>query len=68
MRKIEILETIKEGVLVRHEGDIVSIDEDLAKAYINAGLAKCATTGESGERKGGATKLVVNPLVIKTSV
>lgn len=68
MQKVEILEQIKEGVLVRHEGDIVTIDKDLASAYINAGLAKCATTGECGERKGGAVKLVVNPLVIKTSV
>lgn len=67
MKRIEILEQIKEGILVRHEGDVVSIDDDLAQAYINAGLAKCVDTGESGERKAGAVKLTVNPLVIKTS-
>tara|TARA_R100000951_G_C2645206_1_gene182326 strand:- start:1630 stop:1836 length:207 start_codon:yes stop_codon:yes gene_type:complete len=68
MKRVEILEEIKEGVLVRHEGDVVSIDEDLANAYINVGLAKCAETGETGTRKGGAVKLTVNPLIIKTSV
>lgn len=68
MKRIEILEQIKEGLLVRHEGDVVSIDDDLAQAYINAGLAKDAVTGEVGERKAGAVKLTVNPLVIKTSV
>lgn len=67
MKRIEILEQIKEGILVRHEGDVVSIDDDLAQAYINAGLAKCVDTGEAGERKAGAVKLTVNPLVIKTS-
>lgn len=67
MKRIEILEQIKEGILVRHEGDVVSIDDDLAQAYINAGLAKDAVTGETGERKAGAVKLTVNPLVIKTS-
>ena len=67
MKRIEILEDIKEGVLVRHQGDVVSVDADLAKAYINAGLAKDAETGETGTRKGGAVKLTVNPLVIKTS-
>lgn len=68
MKKVEILEQIKEGVLTRHEGDIVSLDDDLANAYINSGLAKCATTGECGERKIGAVKLTVNPLVIQTSL
>ena len=68
MQRIEILEQIKEGVLVRHEGDVVSVDDELAKAYINAGLAKCAETGETGTRKGGSVKLTVNPLVIKTSM
>ena len=67
MKRIEILEDIKEGVLVRHEGDVVSVDDDLAKAYIENGLAKDAETGETGTRKGGAVKLTVNPLVIKTS-
>jgi hypothetical protein len=67
MKRIEILEQIKEGILTRHEGDVVSVDADLAQAYINAGLAKCVDTGECGERKGGAVKLTVNPLVIKTS-
>ena len=68
MKKVEILEQIKEGVVVRHEGDVVSLDEDLANAYINAGLAKDAETGETGTRNGGAVKLTVNPLVIKTSM
>ena len=67
MKKVEILEQIKEGIVIRHEGDIVTLDDDIASAYINAGLAKCATTGECGERKGGAVKLTVNPLTIKTS-
>jgi len=67
MKKVEILEQIKEGVVTRHEGDTVSLDNDLANAYINAGLAKCVETGETGTRKGGAVKLTVNPLIIKTS-
>ena len=67
MKRVEILEEIKEGVLVRHEGDVVSLDEDLANAYIENGLAKDAETGETGTRKGGAVKLTVNPLIIKTS-
>ena len=67
MKRVEILEQIKEGIVVRHEGDVVSLDDDLASAYINAGLAKCVETGECGERKGGVVKLTVNPLVIKTS-
>lgn len=68
MKRVEILEDIKEGVIVRHAGDVVSIDEGLANAYIKGGLAKCANTGETGTRKGGAVKLTVNPLVIKTSM
>ena len=67
MKRIEILEQIKEGILTRHEGDVVSVDTDLAQAYIENGLAKDAETGETGTRKGGAVKLTVNPLVIKTS-
>ncbi len=68
MKRVEILEDIKEGVIVRHAGDVVSLDKDLANAYIENGLAKCANTGETGTRKGGAVKLTVNPLVIKTSM
>lgn len=68
MKRVEILEGIKEGVIVRHAGDVVSIDEGLANAYIENGLAKDANTGETGTRKGGAVKLTVNPLVIKTSM
>ena len=68
MKQVEILEDIKEGVLTRHAGDIVTIDEDLANAYINAGLAKCTKTGNCGARKAGAVKLTVNPLVIQTSL
>lgn len=67
MKRVEILEQIKEGVVTRHEGDVVSLDDDLAKAYIENGLAKCVDTGETGTRKGGAVKLTVNPLIIKTS-
>ena len=67
MKKVEILEQIKEGVVTRHEADVVSLDDDLADAYIENGLAKCVKTGEAGTRKGGAVKLTVNPLIIKTS-
>lgn len=65
-RKIEIIEEngIKEGILVREKGDICTIEESLANAYINAGLAKCCETGETGERVGGAKALVnVNSLI-----
>lgn len=67
MKQVDILEYIKEGIFERYEGDRVTLDDGLANAYINAGLAKCVDTGECGERKGGAVKLTVNPLVIKTS-
>ena len=67
MKRVEILEQIKEGVVTRHEGDVVTLDDELASAYIENGLAKCAETGECGQRKGGAVKLTVNPLIIKTS-
>ena len=66
-KRVEILEYIKEGIIERHENDIVTLDTDLANAYIENGLAKCVETGECGTRKGGAVKLTVNPLVIKTS-
>lgn len=68
MRKIEVLEKIKEGIVVREAGDICSIDDTLAAAYIKAGLAKCVETGETGTRDLKPVALNVDPLVIKTAV
>ena len=62
LRKIEILEEggIKEGVNHRQKGDICSIDETLATAYIEAGLAKDVKTGEVGKRVEGVSKVKIN--------
>lgn len=62
LRKIEIVEEggIKEGINHRQCGDICSIDYDLATAYINAGLAKDAETGEIGERVEGVSKVKID--------
>lgn len=64
LRKIEILEEggIKEGILERQFGDIVSIDHDLATAYIQAGLAKDVKTGEVGVRVEGVSKVKIDKL------
>lgn len=64
LRKIEILEEggIKEGINHRQKGDICSIDEELATAYINAGLAKDAETGETGERIEGVSKVRIDTI------
>lgn len=64
LRKIEILEEggIKEGINHRQQGDICSIDEKLATAYIEAGLAKCVETGESGERVEGVSKVKIDKI------
>ena len=70
LRKIEILEEggIKEGVNHRQCGDICSINEELATAYIQAGLAKCVETNEVGERVEGVSKVKINTLTIQTEV
>ncbi len=67
MKQVEILEVIKEGYLVRHAGDIVTIDDSLADVYIANGLAKCIKTGECGDRKEGAAKVTINPLAIQVN-
>lgn len=68
-RKVEILEeSIKEGVITRTKGDIVSLPHDLATAYINAGLAKDAVTGEVGERVAGTVPLKVEITSIVTKM
>lgn len=68
MIKVEILEQIKEGVLVREAGDICSIHENLANAYIKAGLAKNVETGEVGQRTMEPVKVNLDPVTIQTSV
>lgn len=69
LRKIEILEKggIKEGVNHRQKGDICTIDENLANAYIEAGLAKCVETGEVGERVEGVSKVSLEKVTIPMS-
>jgi len=68
MRKIEILETIKEGVITRQEGDICSIEKSLADVYVKAGLAKCVETGEVGTRDSNKTHTLVDVNSIVTKV
>ena len=64
LHKIEILEKngIKEGINHRQQGDICSIDADLARVYIDAGLAKCVETGEVGERIEGVSKIKIDKI------
>tara|TARA_R110000851_G_scaffold311107_1_gene471148 strand:+ start:249 stop:473 length:225 start_codon:yes stop_codon:yes gene_type:complete len=69
-RRIEIVEDggIKEGVDVRNKGDIYWANKEIGTAYIEAGLAKDAETGEIGERIEGVSKIKINKLNISQSV
>lgn len=69
LRKIEIIEEngIKEGINHRQKGDICSINAGLAKQYIDAGLAKCVETGETGERVEGVSKVKVDKITNEVS-
>ena len=74
MKQIEIVEdSIKEGVIERVKGDICtvgsSISEELANAYVEAGLAKDVETGHIGERVEGVSKVRIdNVKSIQTKV
>ena len=70
MRQIEILEEIKEGIITRQVGDIVTIEKSLADVYIKAGLAKCNKTGEVGVRDSSKTHSLVevNSLVTQVGI
>lgn len=58
LRKIEITEeSLKLGTQAYYAGDVKSFPKAEADEYIRLGWAKCVETGETGERKPGATKL-----------
>ena len=66
MIQIEIVEeTIKEGKTELAKGDIVTRPDDLALAYINAGLAKNVATGEIGERSLKPKKVEIDTVTQK---
>ena len=62
-RKIEFLEAVRLGDDQFEPGDSLSFDKALAGQYISMGWAKCAETGETGDRVPGAQPIQVQPVV-----
>lgn len=60
-RRVEITEEtgIKDAGQHYEFGDLISLPIDKADLYIKMGWAKCAATGESGERRPGVQTLDV---------
>lgn len=55
MKKIEFLENVKHEGVEHHEGDIITHKD--GQYFQSLGWAKCAETGESGERIEGVSKI-----------
>lgn len=66
-KRVEITEEtgVKLGRLTLSNGDIISLDTDLADLVIQNGWGKCAVTGETGERKTGSVRVKVDSVVQK---
>lgn len=60
-RRVEIIEEagVKLGRLALECGDVISLDEDIARLIIEAGWGRCPSTGEQGERKEGASAAIL---------
>ncbi len=65
VRQVEITEEngIRHERNLYHNGDRVTLPKALADEFIRLGWAKCAATGEQGERVVGVHKLEVTPQV-----
>ena len=66
MRQVEFTETVRIRSGDYHEGDKRTFEDHEAAIYINAGWAKDAETGETGERVPGAKPIDVHS--VKTAV
>lgn len=66
-KRVEITEVtgVRLGRLVLAEGDVVSLDADIADLIIQSGWGKNAATGEQGERKEGAQRLTAQDVITK---
>ncbi len=66
-KRVEITEHtgVKLGRLVLSEGDVVSLDSDIADLIVSSGWGRCMATGEQGERKEGAQRLSVADVITK---
>jgi hypothetical protein len=66
MRQVEWLEEVLIGATRYQAGDRTTFENDEeAKMYIDAGWCKCTETGETGERKAGASKMTVDSITQK---
>ena len=66
-RRIEFTEDVKLGDIGNFEpGDIKNLAKEVADMCVNAGWAKDCETGETGERKPGAHRVAVSPVVQRT--
>lgn len=66
MRQIEFTEFVRIRSGDYNEGDKRTFEDDEAAIYINAGWAKDAATGETGERVPGAKP--INIQSVKTAI
>lgn len=65
--RVEITEVngVKLGRLALSQGDVISLDDDIATVIIEKGWGKNADTGETGVRVEGATRLKAESVVQK---
>ncbi len=66
-RLVEFTETTRLGSTTYESGDRKGLEPALAQHCIDAGWAKDAETGEQGERKPGASGVVIPDNVVQES-